>query len=73
MPEIGLRGNLLPVSESDFADNYDAMRFKRCMRCDSGFTKENTTTRLGWRETQLSGFCEKCFDEVTGETLDINA
>jgi len=62
MASVGLRGNLLPDSEADFADNYDAMKFKHCMNCSKGFTPENVQSRLGWRETQLSGFCETCFD-----------
>jgi hypothetical protein len=48
----GLKGNLLPDSEADFADNYDAMKFKRCVNCDEGFTAANTHSLLGWRETQ---------------------
>jgi len=60
----GLKGNLLPDSEADFADNYDAMKFKRCVKCDKGFTSDNVSSRLGWRETQISGFCETCFDNL---------
>lgn len=64
MAAQGLKGNLLPESEADFADNYDAMRFKRCLSCDEGFAAANTHSRLGWKEAQISGFCERCFDAV---------
>jgi hypothetical protein len=62
--EIGLKGNLLPSKEAEFADNYPNMKFKHCVSCNELFTKENTYTLAGWRETQISGFCEKCFDEL---------
>jgi len=35
-----------------------------CLRCKKTFSSENTHTNLGWMETQISGFCEDCFDEV---------
>ena len=64
MAAQGLKGNLLPESEADFADNYDAMKFKRCLSCDERFTAANTHSLLGWKETQISGFCEQCFDNM---------
>jgi hypothetical protein len=62
--EIGLKGNLLPTCEADFADNAIAMRYLRCICCNAPFSSQNTQTRLGWRETQISGFCEACFDDT---------
>ncbi len=62
--EMGLKGNLLPDNEQEFADNFIDMKHVRCVQCNSGFGPQNTFTRLGWRETQISGFCEKCFDDM---------
>lgn len=67
MATQGLKGNLLPNSEADFADNYDAMKFKRCLSCNNRFSNDNVQTLLGWRETQISGFCERCFDNFTSD------
>jgi len=62
--ETGLKGNLLPDNGGGFADNILKMKNMRCVNCGGVFTNDNTFTRLGWRETQISGFCEVCFDEM---------
>ena len=36
-----------------------------CVICKKPFTDKNVFTDAGWRETQITGFCEKCFDEAT--------
>jgi hypothetical protein len=36
-----------------------------CLRCGDQFSPANTFSEAGWRETEISGFCEACFDEVT--------
>lgn len=35
-----------------------------CLLCSNKFTNENVYSKMGWRETQISGFCELCFDKV---------
>jgi hypothetical protein len=35
-----------------------------CIECKEEFSKFNTFSPLGWKETQISGLCEKCFDEI---------
>jgi hypothetical protein len=37
---------------------------KTCRYCKSAFTEANTHSTLGWWETQISGFCEDCFDKL---------
>lgn len=54
----------LPKSEADFRDNYETMKFKHCIQCEKGLTDGNTHTVLGWQETQISGYCEDCFDHA---------
>lgn len=39
-------------------------RFKCCVFCKEPFSDKNVFTQLGWRETQISGMCEKCFDSI---------
>jgi hypothetical protein len=39
-------------------------RFKCCIFCKEPFSDKNVFTQLGWRETQISGMCEKCFDNM---------
>lgn len=41
--------------------------FTSCLRCKNAFSDSNVFTSLGWKETQISGFCETCFDTVTKE------
>lgn len=41
--------------------------YTHCLRCKDAFTGANVFTSLGWKETQISGFCESCFDTVTKE------
>ena len=62
--EMGLKGNLLPENEYDFIENQPSMKFLKCMVCHKPFSGANTTSRMGWRETQISGYCEKCFDSL---------
>ena len=38
-----------------------------CIQCQQPFTEENVKTLLGWKETRLSGMCEKCFDALFEE------
>lgn len=38
-----------------------------CLSCGATFTPENVHTAAGWRETQISGMCEDCFDELFAE------
>lgn len=64
----GLRGNLLPQSQAEFelllADGNAT--FKKCCNCNHDFAGR-THTLLGWQETQISGWCEECFDDAFAE------
>ena len=39
-------------------------RYRLCIECHHQFTTRNVWTEDGWRETQISGLCEACFDEL---------
>lgn len=39
----------------------------KCRRCKQAFSDKNVFTPAGWRETKITGICEKCFDEVCGD------
>lgn len=59
-----IRGGQLPESAEDFARLPAPLRFPACIDCKQGFSPINTTTPAGWRETQISGVCEACFDNL---------
>lgn len=42
-------------------------KYTTCINCKSAFNESNTFTKEGWAETQISGMCEKCFDEAFEE------
>jgi hypothetical protein len=35
-----------------------------CIACGEDFSNENTFTAEGWCETQISGMCENCFENL---------
>lgn len=45
-------------------------RFTKCENCTQPFSEANTHTKDGWLETQISGLCEDCFDEICAEAED---
>lgn len=67
-----IRGHQLPDSEADFrqlADLGKALNLK-CNDCDRPFTGEIVRSSAGWRETQISGMCEVCYDELFQDAQD---
>ena len=38
-----------------------------CYACGEVFSPANTHTVQGWKETQISGMCEDCFDALFEE------
>ena len=36
-----------------------------CIRCKQPFTHANVFSPEGWKETEISGMCEMCFDDCT--------
>ena len=65
----GLKGNQLPESEGDYMRlvEYGGLKFGQCICCKQSFTNANVFTSDGWKETQISGFCEACFDDIAEE------
>lgn len=65
-------GKQLPESEEDFLTLRDSGRaaFLVCLDCKKPFSADNTTSPLGWAETQISGMCEDCFDFLFREIED---
>lgn len=56
-------GALLPESAAEFA-TLRAPRYRVCIFCEAPFSDANVKSALGWRETQISGTCESCWDEA---------
>lgn len=40
------------------------VRHVTCVICKERFSDANCFTQEGWQETQLSGLCERCFDQI---------
>jgi hypothetical protein len=61
-----IKGGWLPESQADYAKlrEQGGLRHLACRLCAKPFTAENVQTSEGWRETQISGYCEACFTEV---------
>lgn len=71
--KTGLRGNQLPESPEDFqAIPPEQRRWNTCCECGHCFSSGNTFTPAGWRDTQIVGMCEKCYDLLFEETDDGN-
>ena len=63
--KIGLRSPL-PESPEDFIALRDAgaLRHHSCCMCKQPFTPSSATSPAGWRDTQIVGICEPCFDKL---------
>lgn len=67
-----IRGGFLPESEADFRQ-LEATRkapHLACISCKLPFTAERVKTSAGWKETQISGMCEVCYDELFQDAQD---
>lgn len=62
----------LPESFESFKElvYMDLVSFTGCIDCGQTFSTTNVYSVAGWRETQLSGLCESCFDRITEEKSD---
>lgn len=38
--------------------------YEECICCKEPFSDINVHTKEGWKETQISGMCETCFDDL---------
>lgn len=43
-----------------------------CVLCGLKFGPTNTRTAAGWMETQISGYCEACFDRLFADDDDVS-
>jgi len=61
-----LKGGILPETHEEFeqlrVNARDQLKYIRCTDCGDGFCPTNVITSRGWKETQISGMCENCFD-----------
>lgn len=56
-----------PISETQFnaAKEQELLGLiTTCVSCGQPFSAQNVYSVLGWKETQISGYCECCFDEL---------
>jgi hypothetical protein len=66
------RSKLLPESLQEYQvlDQEGRLTFKNCFECKEPFGPSNVMTPPGWRETQITGYCEACFDKLFDEPND---
>ena len=67
-----IRGGFLPESEADFRQLEATRKASHlaCISCKLPFTAERVKTSAGWKETQISGMCEVCYDELFQDAQD---
>ena len=69
-----IKGGWLPESAEDFEVLVlgKGAPHLRCFICEQPIGPANVRTEAGWRETQISGTCEDCFDKLMhdGEAQD---
>ena len=46
------------------AEHPSYLSYTHCISCTEPFTLDNIKTSAGWKETQISGMCESCFDSL---------
>lgn len=56
----------LPNSEQQFQalKGKGLIRYFKCENCKCEFSTLNIKSPKGWIESQISGFCEDCFDRL---------
>jgi hypothetical protein len=65
--KLSLRGHQLPESVNDARElKYSGtLKYLKCSQCSVElYDATAATSAEGWRETQLSGMCESCFDQL---------
>lgn len=68
--KLSLKGHLLPENQSEAEELFRAAKrmFTSCLCCGKSLAAAGAaSTRAGWLETQISGTCEPCFDELFKE------
>lgn len=60
----------LPETEHEFnmLKRMGKLTYTNCYSCRQSFHHSNVFTPQGWTETQISGICEWCFDELFKES-----
>ncbi len=58
--------NLVINSYDEFLNCQDEDNLKiECCNCGVSFSPSVVYSQAGWRETQISGLCEVCFEDIT--------
>lgn len=63
------KGIRYPESEGDFnllINEGAFVRYERCQQCGLPFPGR-THSEAGWRDTQIVGWCEDCYDALMGD------
>ena len=70
-----LTGGWLPESEEEFQSllNSGQVRYKYCTFCNRSFTQATVWKPAGWAETQISGTCDSCWEEIFKDADEVDA
>lgn len=60
------QGKILPESAEEFGTYKLLLKYTHCVDCGQIFSEANVLSVPGWRETQISGTCEACFNRMFG-------
>lgn len=67
--------NFRPSNYNEYllAEFAQELNYTECLECSSSFSPDNTSSEQGWKETQISGLCENCFDDIFCEEMEEEA
>jgi hypothetical protein len=66
-----LKGHMLPESYEDALALRQMLLYPTCFKCKRSLSEPGAArTAAGWKETQISGMCEPCFDAVFADPPD---
>jgi hypothetical protein len=59
----------LPTCQADFEwiKEIHKASYTNCIECGGPFGAHNVASTNGWKETQISGLCENCWEELFAE------
>lgn len=63
----------LPSSEAQFQalKAKGLVSYYKCTMCSGEFSGLNIKSNRGWQETQITGYCENCFDKIFEDFEDV--
>jgi NAD-dependent SIR2 family protein deacetylase len=73
--KTSFKGHQLPESHKDARVLHakGTMKYAKCLDCGLPLhTADAARTPAGWLDTQITGICEPCFDNMFGDDEELN-